>query len=208
MLDESTKSDLSALLESFSRKGKPVRKKAPHRYPESSSREFIAKAMFDEVKSSSKLDGVKAHVRSYEAKATEECFESWIVDTHCEIACIGMNPAKACLTFRAATNTEFISVLKQAIPAHHRAFNESNKTWDIHPTELPKLKSILNVWYKEIQVVGIAKPVPATDMDKLMAKLSDDDKKAIYRILARSHHPDVGGNPDTMALINRLFKTQ
>jgi hypothetical protein len=35
--------------------------------------------------------------------------------------------------------------------------------------------------------------------------LDNDDKTAIYRLLAKKYHPDAGGNDEMMAFINRKF---
>ena len=130
----------------------------------------------------------------------------YIIDTKYEIAVLSVNPAKACIVLKAPMSELFESTLKREILEKYRTYNQREQVWEFHASVMPQLKSLLKNAYKDIQTLGVAKPIPATKFDKLINKLSPDAKAKCYKLLASLYHPDRGGDHETMTLINQVFK--
>ncbi len=124
-----------------------------------------------------------------------------------EPAVLSINTSKACVILRAAYT---LDVLKDLSALYHQKnifWDTTNQVFEISPNILAKVKDVLKKHYPGVNVLGLQKQVQATKFDKLMACLDNEDKKRIYSMLARKYHPDmVGGNKDTMTLINLVFK--
>lgn len=123
-----------------------------------------------------------------------------------EVAALSVNPAKACVVLRAMMCEALVAQIEREVPATKRVWNGLDGIWEFHPTAMAQVRGILGLYFADIQVVGVPKATPATKFDQLFAKLTKDDKNKIYRLLAGAHHPDKGGDPATMTLINLVFK--
>lgn len=121
-------------------------------------------------------------------------------------AILSIHPAKACVVLRARVTSEFVAELQKLGDATQVEWKPDDKIFYINPTLLPALKLLLKQHYADVQVFGVQKQVKATKFDALMERLSKDDKNKVYRLLAGIYHPDRGGDKDTMALINQVFK--
>lgn len=128
------------------------------------------------------------------------------MSTMTETVVISMDPVKAALVMRSSYNEAFINFMKAKIPANQRRWDGVEKVWVFHPDALPALRDIIPSFYAGIKVVGVQRQIPATKFDRLMQKLSLKDKQAIYILLAKRHHPDAGGDRETMALVNEVFE--
>jgi hypothetical protein len=128
------------------------------------------------------------------------------VNTKNEWAIISLDPSKAAAILRTAYNPAFIGAMKDRISSSQRRWDSENKVWVFHPDVLPALKSIIELYYAGVRVVGVQKQIAATKFDQLMAKLKADDKQAIYILLMKRYHPDRGGDKETAALINTVFE--
>lgn len=211
-MDEETKEAISALLGE-------TRKKRHVDTKEELVRKYTS-AMFEKVARETLFDDPikKAHFREPDKTAGPADVSTYIktpkissegitfVDsTQTETAILSINPAKACVVLRANMTQMFYDELKREINTK-LAWNSTDKVFEVNPTALPQIKLLLKNHYKDVQVFGIQKQVRATKFDKLMDALTKDDKSKIYRLLAGIYHPDRGGNKDTMALINEVFK--
>lgn len=128
------------------------------------------------------------------------------VNTKNEVAILSINQAKACIVLRATVTDQISGEIAAISSASQRRWNDRDGVWELHPSIMPKLKDILKAHYKEVQVIGVQKQIPPTKFDQLLARLDSDDKSRIYKLLALKHHPDKGGDKDTMTLINLVFK--
>jgi len=122
------------------------------------------------------------------------------------IAVLSVNQAKACIVFKAPTNTAVRNEITRLAGPNQAKYNKQDDVWELHPAILPGLKLVLKTHYKDVQVLGVQKQVQATKFDQLMARLSKDDKDKIYKLLALKYHPDKGGDKETMVLVNLVFK--
>lgn len=123
-----------------------------------------------------------------------------------EIAILSVNQAKACIVLRAPMNFAMVDAIQRAVDKKHCKYDADNKVWEFHPCVLATVKTFLKEHYKDVQVLGVQKQIPATKFDQLISKLDKEDKDRIYRILAGKYHPDKGGNHEIMSLINLVFK--
>lgn len=123
-----------------------------------------------------------------------------------EVAALSVNSAKACVVLRCIQCKELVDQLEREVPQTKRAWNGLDMVWEFHPSAMSQVRGILGLYFKDIQVVGVPKAIPATKFDQLFAKLTKDDKNKIYRLLAGTYHPDKGGSAEVMTLINLVFK--
>lgn len=128
------------------------------------------------------------------------------MSTLTETVVIAMNPSKAALIMRASHNEAFINAMKKYIPTTQRTWDQQEKAWLFHPQALPELKRLVPIFYAGFQIIGVQKSLPVTKFDQLMNKLTTKDKQALYVVLAKRFHPDTGGDPETMILVNSCFK--
>lgn len=132
--------------------------------------------------------------------------EASMQNTMSETVVLSMDPAKAAVVMRSSYNSGFIERMKQEIPPNQRRWNGIEKVWCFHPDALAKLKQLVPEFFAGIKIICVQKQIPATKFDRLMAKISQKDKQAIYILLAKRYHPDSGGDRETMALINEVFE--
>lgn len=128
------------------------------------------------------------------------------VNTKDHIAVLSVNQAKACIVLRAVMDPATVAKLENLVPAPQRKYDRENGVWEFHPVALKDLKTLLQSLYKDVQVLGVQKQIPQTKFDQLMSKLDKEDRDKIYRLLASKYHPDRGGDKDTMALVNLVFR--
>jgi hypothetical protein len=123
-----------------------------------------------------------------------------------ETATLSIDTSEACIVLRAPMNPEIINKIYTTIPYTQRDWIAAKQIWRFSPAAVQLLKPLLKSFYKDVQTLGVPKSVPATKFDLLLAKLTQDDKNNIYKLLAMKHHPDRGGDKETMILINLVFK--
>lgn len=122
-----------------------------------------------------------------------------------DMAVMSVDQAKAVITLKVLYNPFFNERLKNAVEPKYRNWNRDNKCWELHPSKMKEVQTICGEFYKGVQIIG-QKPVLGTKFEKLLTKLSKDDKVNIYRLLAMRYHPDKGGDHETMSLVNEVFK--
>jgi hypothetical protein len=122
-----------------------------------------------------------------------------------DMAVMSVDQARAVLTLKVLYNPFFNERLKKAIEPKYRNWNLANKCWELHPSKMKDVQAICGEFYKGVQIIG-QKPVLGTKFEKLLVKLTKDDKAAIYRLMALKYHPDKGGSHETMSLLNEVFK--
>lgn len=123
-----------------------------------------------------------------------------------DIAVMSANPARGCLVIKAAYNPYFSESLKRLLKPSERRWNPEERVWEIHPSRAKEAESLLRQYYGGVQIMA-QRVLPASKLEKLLGLLTEDDKKAIYRLLACKYHPDRGGSHEAMSLINEVFRT-
>lgn len=127
--------------------------------------------------------------------------------TRNDMAVMSVDQQKACLTLKVTYNPFFNERMKRSIEFKYRNWNPHNKCWEFHPSMMKQIQAICMEFYKGVQIIG-QKPVLGTKFEKLLSKLTKDDKQSIYRLMALKYHPDKGGDHETMSLLNEVFKQQ
>lgn len=122
-----------------------------------------------------------------------------------DMAVMSVDQAKAVLTLKVLYNPFFNQRLKERVEPKYRNWNLANKCWELHPSTMKDVQQICQEFYKGVQIIG-QKPVLGSKFEKLLTKLTKDDKQNIYRLMALKYHPDKGGDHETMSLLNEVFK--
>ena len=101
------------------------------------------------------------------------------------------------------------TIIPKAILEEYINMSSTNKVYNIRiqsPFILTpnKVKESLGIGYKvlEVNVEKESAPEPITNIDSAVSNII----KAGYRALAMSHHPDLGGDTNTMVILNKAKK--
>ena len=128
-------------------------------------------------------------------------------DTLDKVAVVCVNTAKACIVLRADLSYHVASELQKITNGKDILYNRKDGVVEFHPRFLPDIKKLLTGAYQHVSVLAAQKAVKPTKFDLLLSKLSTDDKKSMYSLLAKRYHPDLPtGNKDIMTLVNLVFK--
>lgn len=128
-------------------------------------------------------------------------------DTLDKVAVVCVNTAKACIVLRADISYHVASELQKITNGKDILYNRKDGVVEFHPRFLPDIKKLLTGAYQHVSVLAAQKAVKPTKFDLLLSKLSTDDKKSMYSLLAKRYHPDLPtGNKDIMTLVNLVFK--
>lgn len=128
-------------------------------------------------------------------------------DTLDKVAVVCVNTAKACIVLRADLSYHVASELQKITNGKDILYNRKDGVVEFHPRFLPDIKKLLTGAYRHVSVLAAQKAVKPTKFDLLLSKLSTDDKKSMYSLLAKRYHPDLPtGNKDIMTLVNLVFK--
>ena len=109
----------------------------------------------------------------------------------------------------APYDADFTETLKASIPMKKRTWDNNDKAWYVVKDQLDKLTHILDKYYDEVILLGFPTQDLATDAwGKLFLVQGAPIEliQAAYRIMAKKHHPDVGGDPDKMKDVNAAYK--
>lgn len=128
-------------------------------------------------------------------------------DTLDKVAVVCVNTAKACIVLRADISYHVASELQKITNGKDILYNRKDGVVEFHPRFLPDIKKLLTGAYQHVSVLAAQKAVKPTKFDLLLSKLSTDDKKSMYSLLAKRYHPDLPtGDKDIMTLVNLVFK--
>ena len=107
-----------------------------------------------------------------------------------------------------------IDALKGTISATRRQWNEERASWTVRESEREALLRAFESNGYDVEWLFTREPeIPETvkeDRDLavlgLMAGASLELVKAAYRVKAKEHHPDRGGNVETMTKVNNAYE--
>lgn len=103
----------------------------------------------------------------------------------------------------------FTETLKSSIPQKKRLWDANDKAWFVVKDQLDKLTHILDQYYDEVILLGFPQQSIATDAwGKLYLTQGAPIEviQAVYRVLAKKYHPDLGGDVEKMKQINAAYK--
>ncbi len=111
-----------------------------------------------------------------------------------------------------------IEALKSEIPAHARSYDADRKAWTVTRPYAGRALAILRVVFPDAETgddatgrASQATPTAPTDAALAVLHLRSSASppliEAAYRVLARMHHPDAGGDAEQMRSINAAVET-
>ncbi len=113
-------------------------------------------------------------------------------------------------------NADFIGALKENIPHYYREWLPALKFWWIdrlfYPTALRLARRYFTqVIAKDDYSEPAAPPPPPPPANPygalyLLPTAPQPVVRAVYKVLAKLHHPDVGGDPELMKTINLAYE--
>ena len=109
----------------------------------------------------------------------------------------------------APYSAEFTETLKNSIPQKKRLWDANDKAWYVVRDQYDKLAHILDKYYDETILLNFPTQDLATDAwGKLFLVQGAPIEliQAAYRVLAKKHHPDMGGDPEKMKQVNAAYK--
>ncbi len=127
-----------------------------------------------------------------------------------EEAFVWIDPMSGVVKIRTPYNSVFVLDLKREIPKEGRRWNKEDKVWEVEPQFLDQLINIASRYYNVRRHDGISQPVISdgdTSPYSQMLKLASNELiKKIYRLIANEVHPDRGGDPQAMSVLNDCFE--
>jgi len=125
------------------------------------------------------------------------------------VASVRYLPSGLFTQLEAPWNKPFQEEMKKSIPAKKRMWDNNDKCWYIVRDQFDKLTHLLDKHYDETILLDF----PAADVSPetgaklfLLEGAPIELVQAAYRIMAKKHHPDIGGDPLKMVEINAAYK--
>ena len=125
------------------------------------------------------------------------------------IASLRLTPNNLFIIIEAPYDAGFTDTLKQSIPMKKRTWDNNDKSWYVCTDQLDKVTHILERFYDETILLDFPAQDIATDAWSKLFLIQGapiELIQAAYRILAKKNHPDVGGDPEKMKVINVAYK--
>ena len=128
-------------------------------------------------------------------------------DINKQTAKIWLDEGKGVLCSRFPYKQSAIDEFREKIPKGKKAWNAEDKLWEFSVETIGIVVEILARNFDEVIDLTQATTPSQTVVsgDPLLSLLDKEDIQAIYRLLAKRHHPDRGGDAGKMAKINQLF---
>ena len=130
-----------------------------------------------------------------------------------ETAKVWIDDQKAVLCARFPYRANVIEDIRVRIPKGKKAWQPEKGIWEFSIECIDDIVDILNRAFPDlINLTDILNPPPIQQngvaKDTLLSLLDKEDINAIYRLLAKKYHPDLGGDGEKMSKINELFKAK
>lgn len=125
------------------------------------------------------------------------------------IATIKNIPGGVMLEVQFPYNKELVNAMTTSIPSTQRNWDNMHKIWYIWKKNLEVISHLLQKYCDEVLLLDFPPlEVAADDWAKLylLPGAPMELVQAAYRIMAKQHHPDRGGDPEKMKLINAAYK--
>ena len=134
-------------------------------------------------------------------------WKGWGGSPNQDVAKVWVDHSKGVLCARFPYKEEVIVDLRQKVPKGKKIWNPDQKIWEFSIETIDLIVEILQKHFDEVlNLTEEAHSVaPLETGDSLLSLLDKADIKAIYLLLVKKYHPDIGGDPQKMAEINRIF---
>ena len=125
------------------------------------------------------------------------------------IASLRLTPNDVFMILEAPYDADFTQTLKESITTKKRLWDNNDKQWWVHKDQFDKLTHILDQFYDETILLDFPTQDVATDSWSklyLVTGAPIELIQAAYRVLAKKHHPDAGGDVEKMKELNLAYK--
>ena len=104
-----------------------------------------------------------------------------------------------------------VELVKAGIPAYARSYNAADRTWTVTAAYATHAVDLLVWFFPDARIArpgNRAGPAPQPSTARpfavlhLLPSAPPELIEGAYKILARLHHPDVGGDPEAMRALN------
>lgn len=130
--------------------------------------------------------------------------------TRLETVIMSVVPGACTIKVKCAWNPYWINEFKALVSSQRRSWNTGDKCWEIHPDVAKDVERLCKKFYAGVKLLAPpaqGEKVKAGKFERLLGRLDKDAKTSVYRLLALRYHPDkLGGDHETMALVNEVFK--
>jgi len=125
------------------------------------------------------------------------------------VASVRYLPSGLFLQLENPFNKPFQDEMKKSIPSKKRTWDNNDSAWYIVRDQFDKLSHLLDKHFDETILLDFPAVEVASDTAAKLFLLEGapiELVQAAYRIMAKKHHPDIGGDPLKMAEINTAYK--
>lgn len=153
-------------------------------------------------------DCERNYLNRWEVRFVPRNFKGWEgIDV--KTAKLWLDQERGVLCAKFPYDEKVIKEIKDRIPTGKKMWKSETKIWEFSVETIKEIVSILEAHFEK--VIDLTKEEQQVVLqggvkDLLLNLLDADDKKAIYRILARKYHPDAGGDGKKMSEINAIFQ--
>ena len=113
------------------------------------------------------------------------------------------------MQLEAGFNEEFVASLRKSIQSKKRYYDPGDNSWFIVSDQYDKLAFLLDKYFDDTVLVNFPTQLASADSWgklHLTEGAPLDVVRAVYKTLAKLHHPDRGGDPTLMAAINDAYR--
>lgn len=127
------------------------------------------------------------------------------------VVTLRLTPNNLLIELEVPYNAAFTDEFKKSIPAKKRQWEGANKLWFVARDQFDKLTILLGKYFDPNNIHLLDFPAPQVSGDSwgrlyLVEGAPVQVVQAAYRALSMIHHPDKGGDSETMKSINEAYK--
>lgn len=118
-------------------------------------------------------------------------------------------PSGLFVQLEAPWNKSFQDDMKKSIPTKKRVWDNNDKCWYIVKDQFDKLSHLLDKYYQETILLDFPQQEVSNDYWSklyLIPGAPVEIIQAVYKILCKKYHPDLGGDVEKMQAINIAHK--
>jgi len=125
------------------------------------------------------------------------------------VASVRYLPSGLFVQLEAPWNKPFQDEMKKSIPAKKRSWDNNDKAWYIVKDQFDKLTHLLDKHYDETILLDFPEQEVSNDAWTKLYLIPGaplELVQAVYKVLCKKHHPDLGGDVVKMQEINLAHK--
>ena len=125
------------------------------------------------------------------------------------VASVRYLPSGLFIQLEAPYNKPFTDEMKKSVPAKKRMWDNNDKCWYVVKDQFDKLTHLLDKYYDETILLDFPQQEVASDSWTKLYLIPGaplDIVQAVYRVLSKKYHPDMGGDVLKMTEINVAHK--